>query len=193
LQILLDFEDTSGINTSNYNPNQLLSIQVNNSEPNYIGNLFIAKDGGFKKGKLSTRVFGLIEGINILTIRAWDNLGNGSTKTIEVEIKGSDRIQILSHKVFPNPAHEKASFEIVHNRPNENLLLTLEIYSLGGSILISETRRLVKAPEKIEDMSWKFFQNQSKFPAKGTYIYKLRLQSELDFSSDYRSGKLVIE
>jgi hypothetical protein len=193
LQIILDLEDSSGVNTSNFNPNQLLSVQVNNSQPIYIGELFVGSDGGFKKGILNTQVSGLIEGINNITFRAWDNQGNGSTKTIEVEVKGSNRIQILSHKVFPNPASEKASFEIVHNRANQNLLLTLEIYSSNGSILFSERIRLVKAPEKIEDLTWKFFQNQTKFPAKGTYIYKLRLQSELDNSFDFRSGKLVIE
>lgn len=193
IELILELEDESGINVSAFNPNQLLSVRVNELNSEYLGNLFIAQNGEYKKGNLTTRISGLKEGLNTIEIFAWDNVGNGSKKIIEVEVRGSGSTKILSHKVYPNPAFEKANFEITHNRPDENLLLTLEIYSLNGSILFSESIRLVRAPEKIENLSWKFFQNQTKIPAKGTYIYNLWLQSELDSSSDFRSGKLVIE
>src|SRR5690606_3625916 len=120
-------------------------------------------------------------------------VGNQSTYTQEVVIKDINRLQILSHKVYPNPANSESHFEILHNRPGENLRLRLEVYSPAGHILFSENFRWLNADQDITDLTWSFLQSQTKYPAKGTYIYKLSLQSESDFASDSVSGKLVIQ
>lgn len=185
--------DQSGINVSGFLPGQDLTIQLNDQLPIILNENFLAINGNFQEGIFKISLEGLDEGINSVTIRAWDNIGNKSTLMIEVEIKGSNRIQILGHKVFPNPATTESNFEILHNRPGENLNLTLEVYSLIGQILFSESLRFVGADNPIRDLSWIFLQNQTKYPAKGTYIYKLELHSELDSYSDSVSGKIVIQ
>ena len=189
----LRFQDQSGVNSSSMDPQQLLSIQINENAPEYIGNLYVADNGDYKTGSLSTRANGLKEGFNTVTFRAWDNVGNGSEHKVPIEVRGSNQLKILSHKVYPNPSSEIAYFELTHNRPGETLLLKIDLYSLGGEILFSESFRYVKAKEKIENLTWKFFQSRTKYPAKGTYIYKLTLLTETDIASDHVSGKLVIE
>ncbi|HCD89978.1 MAG TPA: peptidase C25, partial [Algoriphagus sp.] len=130
---------------------------------------------------------------NSLEIKAFDLVGNGSTEMIEVLVEGSNKLQILDQKVFPNPAKTLTNFEIKHNRAGENLLIRLEIINLEGRILFAENQRLVEAKQIIGDLTWIFLQNQTKYPAKGTYIYRVTLQSELDGSMDFTSGKIVIE
>ncbi|WP_332911317.1 T9SS type A sorting domain-containing protein [Algoriphagus boritolerans] len=171
---------------------QDLTIQVNNQSPIVLNEAFLAKNNSFRSGTFKIVVTGLEEGQNTLTIIAWDNVGNQSTSTITVEIRGSNSIQIIRHKVFPNPATTESNFEIKHNRPGENLNLLIEVYSIAGQILFSESFRLLQAEENIRDLSWIFLQNQTKYPAKGTYIYKLELYSESDLTMDSVSGKIVI-
>ena len=185
--------DLSGINVSGFIPGKELTIQVNDQEPILLNEKFIATTNSYQEGVFTLTVNGLIEGKNRLILRASDNVGNESEQITEVEINGSERITLISHKVYPNPASEKSSFEIKHNRPGDNLILVIEVYSLGGQILFSENDRLVKAEETIQNLSWIFLQNQTKYPAKGTYIYKLTLKSESDQSEDSVSGKLVIQ
>src|SRR5690606_23629104 len=110
----------------------------------------------------------------------------------EISVKGSDRLRILNHRIYPNPAQIETHFEFEHNQPGENLILTLAVYQTDGKTLFSKSERLVKANAQIGDLSWFFLQNQTKYPAKGTYIYKLTLQSELDNSIDSVSGLIVI-
>lgn len=184
--------DQSGINVSGFLPGQDLTIQLNDQLPVILNEKFLAINGSFQEGTFKISLEGLEEGINNVTISAWDNVGNKSTLILEVEIKGSNSIQILEHKVYPNPASTESKFEILHNRPGENLNLTLKVYSLNGQILFSESLRFVGADNLIRDLSWIFLQNQTKYPAKGTYIYKLELYSESDLSSDSVSGKIVI-
>ncbi|GAA0879527.1 hypothetical protein GCM10009119_24950 [Algoriphagus jejuensis] len=185
--------DQSGINVSSLIPGQSLSIQVNDRPAIILNEDFLATDGDFRNGFFETFLNGFEEGKNKITLSAWDNVGNETSLTQEVEIKGSDHLQILSHKVYPNPASSESNFELTHTRPGENLLLNLAVFSVTGEILFSEDFRLLSADQIITGLTWSFLQSQTKYPAKGTYLYKLSLQSELDFTSDSVSGKLVIQ
>ncbi len=188
-----NLSDLSGINISELGIGQELSIQVNENGPILVSEKFTALNGNFQEGSFSIQISGLKEGKNVVTIRAWDNLGNGSLFSQEIIVEGSDRLQILKQKTYPNPAESESNFEITHNRPGENLVADLSVYDTNGQILFSESFRFVKAEAEISGLSWLFSQSQTKYPAKGTYIYKLSLQSEADNSVATTSGKIVIK
>lgn len=192
IQVGADIFDLNGIQVSGQVPGQDLYLQVNDQSPIILNEEFLAINGSYEKGTFLVTVPGFSEGQNQLKIAAWDNLGNGSLVTIPVEIRGSRKIQILEHVVFPNPTTVNSEFIFTHNRPGENIQVSLEVFSMRGEILFSDSWRFVKAENQIRDLSWFFLQNQTKYPAKGTYIYRLSLLSEQDNSSDSVSGKIVI-
>ncbi|MFC5624906.1 type IX secretion system sortase PorU [Algoriphagus winogradskyi] len=187
------FSDSSGINISGFLPSENLTVQINDDDPELLNRYFTSENDTYKFGKVTFVLEGLKEGKNLVTIRAWDNLGNGSVLNQEIIVEGSDKLRILSHKTYPNPAVIESRFELEHNQPGENLILTLAVFQTDGKTLFIESERLVKANAKLDDLVWFFFQNQTKYPAKGTYIYKLTLQSELDNSVDSVSGQILIQ
>jgi hypothetical protein len=191
--LVAKFKDESGINSSNLNPLESMRIQVNEGEEQVISAFYLASNNTFKEGSAKIEIKGLIEGKNTVRIKVWDTIGNGSELVQEVVVEGSRTLQILNHKTYPNPTSNESKFLIEHNRPGENIILSLIVYQAEGKILLEENQRLVKVDATIGDLSWIFSQNQTKYPAKGTYIYKLTLQSELDYSSDSISGKIVIK
>lgn len=193
IPLVATFEDENGINSSNLNLQETMRIQVNDNEEQFISNLYLASDNTYKKGSAKIEIKGLIEGKNTIRIKVWDTLGNSSELVQEITVEGSGKIQIINHKTFPNPTSIESKFKIEHNRPGENIIVRLSIYQLNGQILFQDSQRLVKATAIMENLSWIFSQNQTKYPAKGTYIYNLSLQSELDYSSDHVSGKIVIQ
>ncbi|MFC3417652.1 type IX secretion system sortase PorU [Algoriphagus hitonicola] len=190
-EILL--EDSSGIDVSGLDPTKNLILQVNENPEIKLNKSYQALDGSFTRGNVILNLEGLEEGSNPIRITAFDLAGNETTVTFEIEVEGSERIQILSHSTFPNPASIQSNFSITHNRPGENLILALEVYTLEGRILFSNSLRLVEADAVIDDLSWIFLQSQTKYPAKGTYIYKIALQSEVDQTTNIASGKIIIE
>ncbi|MCU0399609.1 MAG: type IX secretion system sortase PorU [Algoriphagus sp.] len=192
-KVTAKFEDRSGINLSSSNPAQILRVLVNGDKSIFINEFYYSVGGDYKKGEAIFTISDLEEGTNSIEVLAWDNAGNSSKFEFRIEVRGSERIQVLEHFVYPNPSSDQSNFCFTHNRAGENLMATLEVYSLSGQILFSETRRLVKAQEMINDWNWIFFQSKSKYPGKGTYIYNLSLHSESDFTSDTVSGKLVIQ
>lgn len=193
IQLAVHIFDESGINISSDIPDKTLSIQINTNSPVMVNELFVSENNSYVLGNMIFTANGLIEGKNSIIIRAWDNLGNGSVYEQEIEVKGSDRVQILSHKVYPNPASTEANFELHHNQTGKNLILTLTVYETSGRILFTRRNRLVKADAHIGGLGWFFLRSQTKYPAKGTYIYKLTLQPEGGNSVAFASGLIVIK
>ncbi|WP_297335132.1 type IX secretion system sortase PorU [Algoriphagus sp.] len=189
----ITLEDRSGIDISGLDPSKNLILQVNDSPPVILNNDYQALEGDFIRGKVNLTLTALREGSNQVRITAFDLAGNETTRTYPIEVAGSERIQILSHSTFPNPTSLQSKFEINHNRPGENLNLILVVYTSEGRILFEDSLRLVEADAVIDDLSWIFLQNQTKYPAKGTYIYKIALQSEVDQTTAIASGKIIIE
>jgi len=192
VEVLLQFEDQSGTNGASTLPEKTLQLQINGGAVQYFHREYIALAGGVEKGKAKVLLKGLLEGNNEIQVLAWDLLGNPSSYTFSLLVEGSTQMHVISHQVFPNPASEKSSFIFKHNRPNENLITSLTLYSLTGQILFTEDKRFVNAAETLTAGEWIFLQSKTKYPAKGSYIYKLTLWSESSGERDSVSGKLVI-
>lgn len=193
VEVLLRFEDASGTNSSSTFPEKTLQLRVNGGDIQYFHRAYVALAGGVEKGQAKVLLKGLEEGTNEIQVLAWDLLGNASSFQVTLVVEGSTQLLVLSHQVFPNPASEKSSFIFQHNRPNENLIATLTLYSMTGQILFTEEKRFVKAAERLTAGEWIFLQPKTKYPAKGTYIYRLTLLSETSRNRDSVSGKLVIQ
>jgi hypothetical protein len=193
IPLFVAYSDESGINVSNLKSTELLQVQVNDNKPQLLNQLFFTESGSYKRGTVELNLAGFKEGKNKVVFMAWDNVGNSSILEQEIQVEGSQRIQITRHLTFPNPTESESNFIIEHNMPGKNLLMTLSIYTLKGQILFSKSDRLVKADALVEGLTWIFSKSQTKYPAKGTYIYILTLQSETDNSSDTVSGKIVIQ
>jgi hypothetical protein len=189
----IDLEDISGIDISGLIPNQEVYVQINGETPISLNKDFVAIENGFHRGKIEILLTGLLEGENQIIIQAWDNLGNQSILTYKIIVEGSEEFKILNIKTFPNPTDVVSNFVIDHNRPGENLQLTISVYQITGQTIFTDSFRLIHASARIDDISWIFLQDQTKYPAKGTYIYKLTLQSETDNSIAVASGQIVIK
>ncbi len=185
--------DESGIAVSGLTRGQNLMVEINGGAPIILNDFFIAQNGNYQEGTLEVDLKNLREGTNSVKLSVWDNVGNLSILEKEIQIAGSTILQIISHRTFPNPTELESHFVVEHNRPGENIRVTLSVYLNTGQILFEESQRFVGAQAKIDDLSWIFLQNQTKYPAKGTYIYNLTLHSETDNSRAAVSGKIVIK
>lgn len=192
IPLLIELEDESGINVLFTQPEKNIVLQVNDGIPLVLNSTFTATGNQFRQGQIRTALRGLRDGINTIRVAAWDNVGNQSISEQQIEVKNTNQLKILTLVNYPNPASAQSKFKIVQNRPGENILLKLRVYSLLGQEIFTEEKRYIRADFILDDLEWNFFQTETKFPAKGTYIYTLQLSSELDGSSDSKSGKILI-
>lgn len=189
----INFEDIHGIDISGMIPEHKIFLEINGGDPIDLNDQYSALVNSFSKGKIEFLLTGLVEGPNEILISSWDNLGNQSSLKVSILVEGSERLTILNHKTYPNPTDEISNFVLEHNRPGENFLITISIFQSTGQAIFTDSFRSVKTPARINDLSWVFLQTRTKYPAKGTYIYKITLQSESDNSSAVASGQIVIK
>ncbi len=182
--------DESGIDSGNP---ESITVKLNEKNPVSITDYYTARSGNYRQGYLKFLMQDLMEGTNILEIKATDLLGNTSTTTLQLRVEGSLKFLVETVRSFPNPASNEVHFFISHNRPGENLLLNLSIFSLSGSEIFSLQRRFPKAERFLTDIQWIFLQSKTKYPAKGTYLYQIELFSEEDGTSGRKGGKIIIQ
>lgn len=193
LSIILTFEDLSGINISTVNIGQNLRLIVNGKDEIILNNLFKSVDEGYIHGYVPVTISGLHEGDNRIEVIAFDNQGNRSVLIKNISVVGSEELRILSVLTYPNPAWEQSHFVVSHNRPGENIQIKLTVFSASGHEIFSTEHRFPNAEPSIEGLGWIFLQNKTKYPAKGTYLYRLHLLSEEDGSAGQIGGKIIIQ
>ncbi|WP_245531109.1 type IX secretion system sortase PorU [Belliella baltica] len=193
IKLLAKLSDASGVNISSNNIGQDILLRINNNDPVSINNLYFSIGNTFTKGEIRVPIEGLVEGINIISLEAWDNVGNRSILEREIHVDGSRSVKILKNTTYPNPSEEVSNFKIEHNRAGENLILYLRVFSTSGHEIYQASKRYVRANYILDDFAWIFFHSKTKYPVKGTYIYELQLVSEFDNTSDKKSGKIIIK
>ncbi|MCH7415153.1 type IX secretion system sortase PorU [Belliella sp. R4-6] len=193
IRLMANLSDESGINISTTNTDQNITLRINDSHPVFLNSFYNSIDNGYKKGRILVPIEGLNEGINTISLEVWDNVGNRSYMEREILVEGSSSIRILKSTTYPNPSIEFSKFKVEHNRTGENLMLHLRVFSILGHEIYRASKRYVKANYILDDLEWIFFHSKTKYPTKGTYIYELELVSEIDNTSDRKSGKIIIK
>lgn len=193
IKLLAKLRDESGINISSNNIGQDILLRVNDNDPLSLNSFYFSTGNTFRTGEIRVPIEGLVEGINIISLEAWDNVGNSSILEREILVNGSQSVKILKNITYPNPSDEVSNFKIEHNRAGENLILYLRVFSASGHEIYQASKRYVRANYILDDFAWIFFHSKTKYPAKGTYIYELQLISEFDNTSDKKGGKIIIK
>lgn len=193
VKIRIEFFDLSGINVSPIQVGQDITLVLNGDDPIVITHLYSSLDAGFERGFLELELNGLREGENRISVTAFDNFGNRSTQEARLDVKGTSNLRILSNLAYPNPSTDKVSFQLSHNRPGENIQVSLHIISADGREIFSLERRFPNAGGSILGLEWNFSNGFAVFPAKGMYIYRLEVYTESDHTFDQVGGKLLVK
>jgi flagellar hook assembly protein FlgD len=77
----------------------------------------------------------LSEGNHSVTVKAWDNFNNSSEKTISFQVVTGGRFMIRNLLNYPNPFLKETSISLEHNRPDYELDVTINIFSIDGRII----------------------------------------------------------
>ena len=121
----------------------------------------------------------LAPGSYSLKLRAWDVLNNPAEKTLGFVVgePGSLRIQRVLN--YPNPFSGHTAFWFEHNAPGQVLRVSVEVMTVTGRVV--RTLRAEYRPEGnfCRDLEWDGRDEQGQLLGRGTYLYRLRVRSEI--------------
>ncbi len=186
--------DENGINTIGTGIGHDIQVMVDNDE-NHVYNLngaFSAEPGDYTRGTVSVRLNTLAAGEHTLLLRVWDIYNNSSTDTLTFVVVPSLAPDFVDVSVSPNPVRygEKARFVLMHDRPQSEIEVTLELFDFQGQKLWSVTERCV-SDSNIYSYTWDVTAQSGQPMPTGVYIYRARISSEGSVEQT-KSRKIII-
>ncbi|MCF2445452.1 type IX secretion system sortase PorU [Dyadobacter sp. CY345] len=187
--LFLDLSDENGINVSKSGIGHNITITLNDTVT-YVLNDYYTADFDYRKGAVRFPFDHLPAGQYSAVIKVWDTYTNSSEITFGFQVGLATGIKLNSLNVFPNPFDQDLSFELIHNKADDDVEIVFSI--------------LLSSGQKVGSFRWQYYNSESIIretipgirldgftSGMNSLLYTMQIRSLNDNSVDKRSGKLL--
>jgi len=192
-RLLAIINDNGGINTTGSGIGHDLTGFLDN-EPNrsfVLNNYFENDINNYKRGKVLYDLSGLTVGNHSLTVKAWDNFNNSSEKTISFQVMTGGKFVIKNLFNYPNPFSAETNISLEHNRPDNYLDVTINIFTIDGRLIRILKTKVEATGYTLPPVIWDGNDEGGRRSGKGIYPYSITIVSG-DGDSARASGRMII-
>ncbi len=192
-RLLAIIEDKGGINTTGSGIGHDLAAFLDNdrTEPVILNRYFENDFDNYKKGRISYDLQAISSGSHSLTLRAWDNYNNSSEKTIVFIVETDGKFILRNLINYPNPFTGDTRISASHNRPDEELDITVNIFSLDGRIIKIIKTKVASSGYVIPPLIWDGTGEGGKRAGRGIYPYSVTVTTGKGETAK-ASGRMII-
>ena len=192
--LVVELFDENGINTMGTGVGHDITAIVDN-DPRHTYNLnsaFVPAVGDYRRGTISMPLNSLEAGEHTLILRAWDLYNNSSLARLTFKVDPSLASGYSELKVTPAPviAGAPATFTLVHNRPQSEIDVRIDVFSVQGQHVWSNSERVV-CDSNIYTLHWNGTTQGGQPLSTGVYIVRAFV-TEDGVTSAIKAGKFVV-
>ena len=190
--LLVKLSDSSGINTAGTGIGHDIVATLDNDNRQYfiLNDFYEADLNSYQQGTIHFQLPALSAGIHSLKIKAWDVLDNSSEYILEFNVSKDEEL-VLNHVLnYPNPFTTKTQFWFEHNKPNQNLQVKVQIFTLTGKVVKTIKQTINDAGNRSSEVEWDGRDEFGDKLGRGVYLYRLTVVS--DGKKKEKLEKLVI-
>ncbi len=171
--LLATLSDKDGINTTGTGiGHDLTGILDNDTDHPLILNSYFENDfNNYMKGCARYSLSGLSEGPHNISVKAWDNFNNSSEKTISFQVVSGEKFLIKNLFNYPNPFMHETNISLEHNRPDNELEITINIYSIDGRIIRIIKSKIESTGYELPPVVWDGNDEGGRRAGRGMYPY----------------------
>jgi len=191
--LLVKLSDSSGINVMGTGiGHDLVAMLDDDEEQRFVLNSFYETElDNFRKGIVRFQLPVLAEGLHTLKVKAWDAANNSSEAMIEFRVIKENQFT-LDHVInYPNPFTTRTNFWFDHNRPGEELRVTVQIFTVSGKLVKTIKNTIFSTGNRSSEVQWDGRDDYGNKIGRGVYIYRLNVRTS-DGKSASRLEKLFI-
>ncbi|MCU0381389.1 MAG: type IX secretion system sortase PorU [Chitinophagaceae bacterium] len=191
--LIISLADSSGINTVGTGiGHNLTAVLDGNAGQTYVLNDFYeAEQDSYQRGKVRFQLPVLEEGTHSIRIRAWDVFNNSNEYVLECRVVKQEELEIKHVLNYPNPFTTRTQFWFEHNRPSENLQVTIQVMTVGGKLVRTIAQTINTGGNRSCEVEWDGRDDYGARLGRGVYIYRLRVRTS-DGKSREKLEKLLI-
>lgn len=190
--LLAKVSDENGINTiGNGIGHDITAIlDINATDIRILNDYYESDVNTYQSGTIRYPFFKLDEGEHELTFKVWDIYNNSSTASLKFYVSASASLALEAVMNYPNPFYEETIFSFEHNAGDQELLLTIDIFSIDGRLVKHLEDSFVPYSSRINHIRWDGTDEHGSKIMKGIYIYRLQLSDENGIQKS-KTSKLV--
>jgi hypothetical protein len=191
--LLAIVEDTNGINTTGSGIGHDITVAIDGDQSGaFVLNNYFENDlNSFRKGRITYRLNGLKVGKHTLSVKVWDNYNNSSVETLSFMVESDNKFLLKELINYPNPFSDKTHIIVEHNRPEAELDITINIFSMDGRIIKTIKQKTVTEGYSLPPLEWNGNDDGGKRVGKGIYPYKIVISTDSGEKASI-SGKMII-
>jgi len=192
-KLLALIEDPGGINTTGSGIGHDITAYIDN-EPNksFVLNSYFETDiNNYMQGRINYNLSGLTAGNHTLTLKTWDNFNNSSEKTIMFQVVSGDKFIIRKLINYPNPFSGMTTFSLEHNRPDNELNISIVVFGVDGKMIRTIKSKISSAGYNLPPLIWDGTDEAGRRVVKGMYLYTVKIVTA-NGETAIASGRLII-
>jgi hypothetical protein len=173
--LVLKLADSSGINTTGTGIGHDIVATLDNDNNRFfvLNDFYQGELNNYQSGTVRFQLPELPPGTHTLKIKAWDVLNNSNEVMLEFIVAKDEELE-LSHVLnYPNPFTTKTQFWFEHNKPGQDLQVSLQIFTLSGRVIKTFQRAINTAGNRSSELEWDGRDQYGDRVARGVYFYKL--------------------
>lgn len=191
--LYVEVYDDQGINTTGNGIGHDITATLNGDTQNSIvlNEYYQADLNSYRSGTIVYPLNGLEEGNYHVEVKVWDIYNNSSSGSTEFVVVKSDDMLLQDLRNYPNPFKESTYFSFEHNKSDQNLDITIDIFDMSGALV-----RTIKAKEygagfRSQPIYWNGKNESGNQSRQGVYLYRIRVVSS-DGKEGIETGRLII-
>ena len=191
--LIVKLSDSTGLNTSGAGIGHDITavIDGNTRETIVLNDFFQPDPDSDSKGSVRFQLPALSEGNHTVAIKAWDVFNNSAEYLLECRVVKKTELALKHVLNHPNPFTTQTRFWFEHNRPGEDLQVTLQVMTVTGRI-VRQIRQTVRTTgNRSDEIGWDGRDDSGDRLGRGVYLYRLRVGTA-DGQSAEKFEKLVI-
>ena len=175
--LLAILSDTDGINTTGTGIGHDLTGILDNDfdHPIILNNYFEDDFNSYMKGSVRYGLSGLSEGNHTIAVKAWDNFNNSSEKLISFQVVSGEKFLVRDLFNYPNPFMNETNITLEHNRPDNELEITINIYNIDGRIIRILKTKIESSGYNLPPVIWNGMDEGGRKAGRGMYPYTVTI------------------
>ncbi|UCH15004.1 MAG: type IX secretion system sortase PorU [Bacteroidales bacterium] len=145
----------------------------------------------YNSGTVVYQLNDLDPGEHSLRVKVWDIFNNSSQETIWFTVIESDEIILEKVYNYPNPVVDYTTFQFEHNKADNLLKVTVDIFDLSGRIIYTINHEELASGYRSESIYWDGKNMNGYKLSKGIYPYRVRVETDDGRITD-KFEKLII-
>lgn len=178
--LIAKLKDLTGINITGVGIGRDLGLTLNNDNTTTVSvnDYYRAKVDSYQEGEVQYRMKSLAPGKNSVKVTAWDVYNNYNESVLEFVVASSAEMAIEHVLNYPNPFTTHTTFHFDHNKPEEQLKVMIQIFTISGKLVKTLLFDNPTSGSHFDQLSWDGRDEYGDRIGKGVYVYKVKVKSE---------------